>query len=72
MAQVKVILRKVTKQGLVITLIQNELIIQYSHTHIVATRYPSRDIAKREFGKYRQSHKDLKPQCFSASLLNLY
>lgn len=61
MAQVKTINRKITKQGLAITLIQNELIIQYSHTHIVATRYPSRDIAKREFGKYRQSHKDLKP-----------
>lgn len=61
MAQVKVILRKVTKQGLVVTLIQNELIIQYSHTHIVATRYPSRDVAKREFNKHRQSHKDLKP-----------
>lgn len=61
MAQVKLILRKITKQGLVVTLIQKELIIQYSHTHIVATRYPSRDVAKREFGKYRQSHKNLEP-----------
>ena len=61
MAQVKLILRKITKQGLVVTLIQKELIIQYSHTHIVATRYPSRSIAKREFGKYRQSHKNLEP-----------
>lgn len=61
MAQVKTIIRKITKQGLVITLMQKELIIQYSHTHIVATRYPSRAIAKKEFNKYRQSHKDLEP-----------
>lgn len=61
MAQVKMILRKVTKQGLVVTLIQKELIIQYSHTHIVATRYSSRSIAKKEYNKYRQSHKDLEP-----------
>ena len=61
MAQVKTIIRKITKQGLVVALIQNELIIQYNSTHIVATRYPSRNIAKREFGKYRQSHKDLEP-----------
>jgi hypothetical protein len=61
MAQVKLILRKVTKQGLVVTLMQKELIIQYSQTHIVATRYPSRAIAKKEFNKYRQSNKDLEP-----------
>lgn len=61
MAQVKLILRKLTKQGLVITLIQNEVQVRYMRTLISVTSFSNRRDARREFGKYRQSHKDLKP-----------
>lgn len=59
MTQVKTIVRKVTKQGLVVTLIQNEVQVHYMRTLISVTSFPNRMDAKREFGKYRQSHKDL-------------
>ena len=61
MAQVKLILRKITKQGLVVTLIQNEVQVRYMRTLISVTSFSNRRNARREFGKYRQSHKDLEP-----------
>lgn len=57
MAQCKSIRRKLTKQGLVITLIQHEVQIAYSRTHIVVTSFSTRKEAIKEFNKYRQSHK---------------
>lgn len=52
------ILRKTTKSGITVILIMNTVIKKYSDHYSHTYTFPTHKEAKKEFGKFRQSHKD--------------
>lgn len=57
--QVETISRKITKEGIEVTLLPNTVIKRYSKTYICMAVFSTHKEAKKEFSKYRQGHREL-------------